>query len=86
MKPDRCEGFNVLPTDYCYPVKWPESQLLVEEKHLSEVMNRSSRSIMVHFFNKLTKDKVLYTNGSTAYVVLAKKYCPKSIELSGETF
>ena len=86
MLSERCSGFQVLPTKYCYEIKYHERTKFFEERYLEEVLKRIEDSIIVHVWNKLSYSIKLSVNSTAAYIHLAKKYCPKVIEACGEYF
>lgn len=83
-----CDGFHVLPSSQCYPYSgygWP---FLLNETYAEESMKRivENDSIVVHFWNNLSKQAKLSVNSNCTYVKLAKQYCPKVMASCGEFF
>lgn len=84
----RCKGFSFLKTQECYAVGYPESMNLmtVDSGVANEVMHRVNKSLVVHFWNHQTKYDILETKSVAPYVKLAKQFCPKVLNASGDFF
>jgi len=85
-KMENCQGFHVLPWNYCAPVTWTEWSKLFDEATAEEVMLTSQDSIVVHFWNNLTKNRRLSLTSTAAYMQMAKEFCPQSVELCDKYF
>lgn len=81
-----CEGFHVLPKKYCYPITGLSWEKLFNEDFSQKSMETSKDSIVVHFWNNLSKHYELRVNSSCAYIQLAKLHCPKVIAMCDEFF
>jgi lactosylceramide 4-alpha-galactosyltransferase len=83
-----CEGFHVLPNFLCYPFSGYGWGNLFNESLADTSMKKINEkdSMVVHFWNKLTKHVSLSVNSNCTYVKLAKQFCPKVIETCGEYF
>lgn len=86
MTSERCQGFQVLPTQYCYAIPYPEYLKFFQEAYLQEVIEKLGDSIIAHVWNKLSETTELSVNSPAAYMHLAKQYCPKVIAACGEFF
>lgn len=58
-KMHKCEGFNILPDEFCYPIKGVDWMDLFDENSTKKVMNKIEYSFVVHFWNKLSQKKLL---------------------------
>lgn len=55
-----CDGFNLLPDEFCYPIKGVDWIELFDEGSIStRVMNKVEYSYAVHFWNKLSQKELL---------------------------
>jgi lactosylceramide 4-alpha-galactosyltransferase len=76
----------VLPIEKCYSIRWPEHEHFFKEQFLEETMNRVNNSLIVHVWNKHSMKTNLTIDAKVAYVELAKRFCPKVIQSSGNYF
>lgn len=86
VKIGNCQGFHVLPRQYCYPVPGVSWEKFFDESQTKDVMTQVKNSLVVHFWNNLSKKTHLRADSSAAYTQLARKFCPKVIESCGEFF
>lgn len=86
IKKKTCNGFNYFNSSSCYEIKYNEWSKLMEAKYSDEVMQRVNDSIVVHFWNHVTKTVQLSVSSPAAYIKLAKQFCPKVIDASVEIF
>lgn len=77
MSPDVCEGFHVLKKFICYPIWTLRQNYPFEVQHFNYTMRAIRKSHMIHIWGNLNKENSLNINETTAYVFLAKNYCPK---------
>jgi hypothetical protein len=81
-----CDNFTAIPCTKCYPLHFRNWEYFYEEKYRDDVLDILTKegSYFVHVWNKMHSwagDKYkLAFNANTAYVQLAKVYCPKSYE------
>jgi len=85
-KMENCQGFHVLPWNFCTPVTWTVWFQLFDEPAAEKAMLKSKDAIVVHFSNKLSKDRRLSINSTAAYIQMAREFCPRSLELCDEYF
>lgn len=81
-----CEGFHVLPKQLCYAVNglsWPK---LFNETSAEWAMKKVENSLVVHFWNNLSRKTPLSVNSTAAYIQLAKLHCPKVIASCDDSF
>lgn len=76
-----CNGFNLMDPTLCYPIKGQTWEKLFDEKNGNKVAANTRGSIVVHFWNKLSHNEKLLCNSKSAYLRLAREYCPKSVKL-----
>lgn len=81
-----CDGFHLLPSRFCYPVTGVNWLQLFNETYAEFAMKSFQDSIVVHFWNNLSKKTELRINSTAAYVQLAKRFCPRVAETCGEFF
>lgn len=81
-----CEGFHVLEKSFCYPITGVSWAKYFDESFANEAMTKLNDSLVVHFWNNLSKKSLLSVNSNAAYVQLAKQFCPKVIAACGEYF
>lgn len=77
-----CKNFRVLPIEACYSIRWPEHKKFFREEYLNETLSRLSNSIIAHVWNKHSAATPLTKYSNVAYIELAKKYCPKTLNAS----
>lgn len=81
-----CKGFHVLSKSNCYPITGLLWERLFNETFSEKAMEASKDSIVVHFWNNLSKHYELRVNSTAAYIQLARLHCPKVIATCGEFF
>lgn len=54
ITPENCMGFHALPTEIFYPIYGTEWERLFDASCTEETLQKSNRSILVHFWNKLS--------------------------------
>lgn len=77
-----CKNFRVLPIEACYSIRWPEHVKFFREEFLNETMERLTDSFIAHVWNKHSAATPLKKTSNVAYIHLAKKYCPKTLDAS----
>lgn len=70
-----CEGFHIVPRQYCYPLNNPSWERYFQEADAAETMKW-----VVHFGNFLSHEKTVNINTTAPYIQMAQKYCPKVFE------
>lgn len=87
--PELCWGFKIFPPNIFYPIHWTKWELFFDrvETSVNEVLQAVANSIAVHFWNKLSANKVIdKDDGITAYGILAERNCPNVFKASGIFF
>lgn len=82
-----CEGFHVFDADYCYPIPyyyWKHFFLDNDADLVKKVMNQTSNSIVVHFWNNLSHGKLISVSSDAPYMQLARKFCPRTVKNIGD--
>lgn len=74
-----CKNFHVLPINKCYSIRWPEHAKFFKPEFLNETLDRLSDSLIAHVWNKFSSTTMLKNDSESAYIHLAKKFCPKTI-------
>lgn len=81
-----CGNFTVLPRDKCYPITYGEWKKIYEENFKEETLKKlfSKEAYFLHIWNKMqdfgNKHFQLLFNSDSAYMQLAKVYCPRTYE------
>ncbi|XP_055305832.1 lactosylceramide 4-alpha-galactosyltransferase-like [Sitodiplosis mosellana] len=57
MKPEICWRFNVLPEGAFYPIPYSQWERYFDARFTSEVLQKSNKSIAVHFWNRLSSQQ-----------------------------
>lgn len=86
VKKGSCEGFHLLETKLCYEVPYYDYDQLFNQDYTDEVMKRTKNSIVVHFWNFMSRLTKLETSSNAAYIVKAKQFCPAVFKASGNFF
>ena len=86
VEKQNCQGFHVLPRNNCYPITGLSWEKLFNETFAEKAMEVSKDSMVVHFWNNLSKHFELKVNSTAAYVQLAKLHCPKVVASCDEFF
>lgn len=81
-----CEGFHVLPSNFCYAIPGLSWEKFFNETFADDVLKLTNESLVVHLWNNMSKKSLLRVNSTAAYVQLAKRYCPKVMASCGEFF
>ncbi|CAG9798768.1 unnamed protein product [Chironomus riparius] len=77
---DICTNFRVLPIEDCYDIGWSELHKFFKPEYLNETLGRISDALMTHVWNKDSARIPLSKEANVAYIHLAKKYCPRTLE------
>ena len=84
VKETQCGHFAVFPRVKCYPIFYSEWTKTFEPKFKEEVLNRlnTTGAYFFHIWNKMQsiqhKNFSLTFQSESAYIHLAKKFCPKT--------
>lgn len=81
-----CKNFRVLPVEKCYSIRWPEHAKFFKSQFLNETLDRLSNSIIAHVWNKFSYSTKLTKDSDVAYIHLARKFCPRTLEVSRNYF
>lgn len=81
-----CEGFHVLPNNLCYPILGLGWEKLFKESEAEKCQKAAADSIVVHFWNNLSKKTSLKADSNAFYTQLGRKFCPKVMQACGENF
>lgn len=81
-----CQGFHVLEQNLCYPIEYEKWEDLLTVKNSYSVMKKVEKSLVVHFWNKFSKNKKVDVRSNVPYAQLARKSCPKLIKTCDENF
>jgi lactosylceramide 4-alpha-galactosyltransferase len=81
-----CQGFHVLPIEMCYAITGMQFPKLMEDESANTSMAAVENSLVVHFWNHVSRSWKLQKNQTAAYVQLAHQFCPKVMALEGNYF
>lgn len=81
-----CEGFHLLPKKDCYEISYSEWNKFFESKYSDSVMQRTEHSLVIHFWNYLSKNQKLKKDSSSAYIKIATQFCPKVLSETWKYF
>lgn len=81
----KCVNFTALPSSKCYAIGYPEWKKIFQKEHKNYILDtiKNSESYFFHVWNgmrKLSNDLEEELDPDSAYMELAKKYCPKVYE------
>lgn len=86
MTRDRCFGFHVYSKEAFYAVRWLNWSHFFDEKHLDSTLLKTKDSIIIHVWNKHSKNRPVKVGSNVAYGKLAEQFCPKVYSSCGEYF
>lgn len=86
IKQGDCEGFHVLPNKFCYPITGVFWYRFFKKRFSEKALRAVKESVVVHFWNNLSKKTHLKVDSNAAYVVLAKQFCPKVMATCKDSF
>ncbi|KXJ71251.1 hypothetical protein RP20_CCG021053 [Aedes albopictus] len=86
MTRERCRHFTVYPPEAFYAINFDDYLQFFEERWLEQALATVNRSIVVHVWNKFSKDHKVRVGSRVAYGVLAEQFCPRVYKASGEFF
>nr|CAI5858347.1 unnamed protein product [Callosobruchus analis] len=81
-----CQGFQVYPPDRFYAVPWTKWHMYFDENATRTVFNMSKNSYIIHVWNKHSQVEELPLDSEAAYMVYAKKFCPRVVAQCREGF
>jgi lactosylceramide 4-alpha-galactosyltransferase len=81
-----CDNFHILQQELCYPIAGVRWEDLFKETKGNIVMKRVAGSLVVHFWNKLSSGMRIKCDSDSAYMRLAKEFCPKTVALCKDFF
>ncbi|XP_055593862.1 lactosylceramide 4-alpha-galactosyltransferase-like [Uranotaenia lowii] len=86
MNRQRCGNITVYPPQAFYAINFDDYLQFFEERWLEQALATVNRSVVVHVWNKFSKDKKIRVGSQVAYGVLAERYCPLVYKASGKFF
>ncbi|XP_055305838.1 lactosylceramide 4-alpha-galactosyltransferase-like [Sitodiplosis mosellana] len=72
MKPEICDGFNVMPKEVFYPIHYLVWERYFDADHLAESMEKTKQSIAIHVWNKFSSHQPILKSYKNR--TLIKKY------------
>ncbi|XP_034474400.1 lactosylceramide 4-alpha-galactosyltransferase-like [Drosophila innubila] len=82
----RCLGFKIFDRNAFYAVPWKHWRHFFEPQLLEQTLAHTKDSILVHVWNKHSKQQAIKVGSSTAYGKYAEQHCPRSYAAAGEYF
>lgn len=86
MTRERCGHFTVHPPEAFYAINFDDYLQFFEERWLQRALTTVNQSVVVHVWNKFSKDHRVRVGSRVAYGVLAEQFCPRVYKASGEYF
>lgn len=89
LKPEQCWGLKVYEPPAFFPIHHSQRKDFFETNStkIDELLDKVENSFAVHFKNDATqKQKILKSQPTNIYRILAEKNCPKVIAASGDQF
>ena len=80
IKKGNCQGFHPLDNKFCYEIPYEEWPKLMNQTFADEVMRRVDKSLAVHFWNFASKRVAANVRENSAYIQLARQFCPKVLK------
>lgn len=83
----KCTKFHLLPKTYFYYIHWSDAKEFFDAGLGPTIIkNLKENSYVVHMWNKLSKNYIIYADTSQAYGLLAQEFCPNVINNCGKEF
>lgn len=82
IKTSKCLPFHVLPVKSCYAINYEQHKMFFEPGFANKSLTLLEDSLIAHVWNQFTSKLKLTVDSNSAYIQLAKKFCPKVIEAS----
>ncbi|XP_063977537.1 lactosylceramide 4-alpha-galactosyltransferase-like [Diachasmimorpha longicaudata] len=86
MTKENCRGFTVYPPSAFYPLHYSEWSLYFKEQSINSTMARIKDSFAIHAWNKLSNKELIPAGRQVPYAIVAREFCPKIYQNSGEFF
>uniref|UniRef100_A0A182QPW0 Alpha 1,4-glycosyltransferase domain-containing protein n=1 Tax=Anopheles farauti TaxID=69004 RepID=A0A182QPW0_9DIPT len=86
MTRERCRHFTVYPISAFYAIGYEDYRQFFETAYLDQALTTLNHSIVVHVWNKFSKNHPVVVGSRVAYGVLADQYCPKVYRSCGPVF
>uniref|UniRef100_A0A9I3BD26 Alpha 1,4-glycosyltransferase domain-containing protein n=1 Tax=Anopheles coluzzii TaxID=1518534 RepID=A0A9I3BD26_ANOCL len=80
------EHFTVYPPSAFYAIEYQRYKHFFQEQYLEQALEALNQSIVVHLWNKLSKNNPVQVGSRVAYGVLAERHCPKVYGSCGPVF
>ncbi|XP_015511780.2 lactosylceramide 4-alpha-galactosyltransferase isoform X1 [Neodiprion lecontei] len=82
----RCHGFTVYPPSTFYPIHYKKWKRYFDETDRNSTFKMLEDSLVIHVWNKLSKDQKINVGSQAPYAVIAQKHCPKVYSHCGKVF
>lgn len=82
----RCNGFTVYPPSAFYPIHYKKWKRYFENKNKDATMKMLEKSLVIHVWNKLSKNQNISVGSQVPYALIAEKHCPKVYSHCGKVF
>lgn len=87
MTREKCRGFKVFAPSEFYVVPWSSWDKFFKPEFTNEVLQLTNNASFIHVWNGLSsRTAIKKSDPDTAYGVIAKEYCPRAYQASGEYF
>ncbi|KAL1497875.1 hypothetical protein ABEB36_008761 [Hypothenemus hampei] len=76
-----CDGYTIYPPESFYVIRWWEWERFFNPKYLEYVRNVSSKSYIIHVWNKFSSSTRIPINAEDIpYLEFAKEFCPNIVK------
>jgi len=72
-----CKNFTIFSPNVFCPIAWYDWEMYFDETKIEFVKQEIHDSMTVHFWNKLSKYRIIIPTSKQPYAEIANKYCPK---------
>ncbi|CAH1408175.1 unnamed protein product [Nezara viridula] len=79
-------GLTVHPPNTFYPIPYWEWEEFFDETAWPRIKDQLNNTYILHFWNKLTKDSVIYVGSQQPYGIIAANYCSPIYYKNGDEF
>jgi Alpha 1,4-glycosyltransferase conserved region len=84
----QCAALNltILLPKRGYPIHWFFVKDFFKPEKSAEVLKNTSDAYFIHTYSSISKKFEVNKSSTSAYVQLARRFCPRVFESSGESF
>lgn len=71
-----CGEFTVYPPEVFGPIAWYDWEVFFNSSQIEFVKSKLENTMAIHFWNKLTKNRLINHKDLVPYTYIAKENCP----------